>query len=659
MTNYTLFIYFCRNTDRRGGIMTKILRKSLLAAALVIAAVCTATVTAMFARSASADVYDIQAVSDEIPANWLVDGNGNPYSIPNHVFGDKSFSVDTPKTFYEVADKSMQITLSRNSKALVFAVDFGVNDKLSYYINSAMPAGNYSLKIAVSGSYGSSFSETFAFTVEEAPLPSPKEVHDKLEKKLFESEITDSAIYDVDAQTAVSGYLANKIAVDRSNTYWENLDEYYCDYPVEFSLLEGFNDTYKHKSAFLSSIADPATYKVYYRISAKNYYGGTEALDGYYFTLNRYEVLNVPTIADRTANGDLIYRYTGYDVIPNVTGNDIYSVRWTDKEYVSGGVHYVTFRLMDNVHYRWKGVTGIDAVADFTIGQATNWFTTSLNFIGWDYGSFDRGINNIRGAVAFLDTGKDILFSVTKEDGTEIDGLAGFIVNGDGQVTDEVEEQLKKLDSGRYKLVATVEATKNYKKVSNYIYFNIDKAQNSWKDGDDDLILPNWVEGRYDKGNPITIKAEHGTVNFKIVDIDENEYYNTADANADLVSVLNSLDVGKYLLVAWVDGDANYYGLLDRTFTIQIFEKPGLPWWAVLLIVAGSLGLAALILFILWKKGVFQLLTRRIFVAIRTSASVEATIASIRAAKMMEEGRKSVEEAKQREMLENGSEKEE
>ena len=120
------------------------------------------------------------------------------------------------------------------------------------------------------------------------------------------------------------------------------------------------------------------------------------------------------------------------------------------------------------------------------------------------------------------------------------------------------------------------------------------------------------------------------------------------DSRKDEIGKLASLGVGDYALTV-VIGDCNDYTGVETSTIFHIFKKPGLAWWAVLLIVLGSLAVAALIIFILWKKGVFSILTNKIIVAIRTRASVEATIASVRAAKMMEEGKRSVAEAKRKE----------
>lgn len=177
--------------------------------------------------------------------------------------------------------------------------------------------------------------------------------------------------------------------------------------------------------------------------------------------------------------------------------------------------------------------------------------------------------------------------------------------------------------------------------------FNITKANNDWTVKP---TLQNWITGRFDEG-------EHGIVGNALFGYETLRYVVTTttrdekvlfDSRVDDISKLASLGVGDYALTVVIEGNDNYSGIEASTI-FHVFKKPGLAWWAVLLIVIAALAVAALVIFILWKKGVFQILTTKLVVAIRTRASVEATIASVRAAKMMEEGKRSVAAAKRRE----------
>ena len=119
------------------------------------------------------------------------------------------------------------------------------------------------------------------------------------------------------------------------------------------------------------------------------------------------------------------------------------------------------------------------------------------------------------------------------------------------------------------------------------------------------------------------------------------------------IDELASAPVGNYILTVEIADDVkgNFKGISDF-LQFRIFEKPGLPWWVTVIIVAGALGAAALVMYILHQKGVLQLLTGRIVVAMRTKATVDATIAAIRANKVAENARKTVALAEEQDKLE-------
>ncbi len=284
-----------------------------------------------------------------------------------------------------------------------------------------------------------------------------------------------------------------------------------------------------------------------------------------------------------------------------------------------------------------------------TVEQAVNEWVRVPNVIPWTYGAFDTQVNRIRAVVKYLDDEKTVLYSVLDGDENAIDALTDFTVRRDGTIVDSaIVEALNGLKVGGYKLKVVAEGTDNYKALEQTISFNIDKAKNAWASGADDLKLPSWIVGKYDKKeNAIIVNAVYGDVNITVTDINGKEYYNSTTG----LNKLNDCEVGKYLVKAWVDETEDYDALVERTFTIEVLNKEGLPWWATLCIALGAGLLVVLIFLILWKKGVFQFITDKIVVSIRTKASVDATIASVRAAKLMEEGKRSVADAKRRERI--------
>lgn len=171
--------------------------------------------------------------------------------------------------------------------------------------------------------------------------------------------------------------------------------------------------------------------------------------------------------------------------------------------------------------------------------------------------------------------------------------------------------------------------------------FTIMKANNDW------AVLPDvvrWVEGKYNpEENLIVGTALFGSVEFEITDADDNVVYSSVDG----INKLADLKAGIYNFSARVAGDDNY-NVLSYSKFIRVLEKQGLPWWGTLCIALGALLVAALIILILYKKGVFRLLTDKIVLSIRTKATIDATIAAVRANKVAEQSRASRAEAEAR-----------
>lgn len=300
--------------------------------------------------------------------------------------------------------------------------------------------------------------------------------------------------------------------------------------------------------------------------------------------------------------------------------------------------------------FEYNGEEGEEGA--FEIVKGTNGWINVPSIISWTYFGFKKEINLIRATAYF---GEAVFTIARDEAGTDpISGLIGFTVDENGCVSDEVEKALKALKAGNYYLVGLVEETSNYRILDpNPIPFVVLATTNSWETTPS---VKAWTEGEFESFEKnILVKPAFGDAHIVIKGEDGKTYYD----NFKDINNLKDAKAGTYRLIASVAGSEDYSALDDYTVIFQIFERPGLPWWAILLIVIGSLGLAALVIFILWKKGVFQIVTEKFVVAIRTRASVEATMASIRAAKMMEEGRQSIEDAKRRERIEKMRLKEE
>lgn len=592
--------------------------------------------------------------------NYLVQASDSEeeYDIPGWTYG-AGINVSAPSLAVGNDVKTISYTLSSGNQTIAKFY----SDEFEYYINSSMFVGEYKLEATIPAMTvggivygGAKFVYEFeveAVNIDLMSVPDKETGYDSYEweynaanRELFFKQFS----YDISRAESLSFNHAEH------KGYWKDLsdnDHNYTGYTITYNFARMYNDNYyaADNTELLNKIeaGTNATYTVYFNIEDRNHKPLTSMGDGrydYFFTVTVYQTLAAPTVGNVT--------YTGEKVLPVITGSasELYEVIWSaDDEYITGGEHGVSFRLIDPVHFRWADTEGDTATVMFNIDRANNEWVRVPNIVVWQFESFDTRVNRIRAVVKYLDDGNNVTFSVTKADGTAIGGLTGFTVNDDGTITgnDALVNALNALKFGEYKLNVTVESTQNYNALEQSIDFRISKANNSWADGDEDLVLPSWVVGNYnDKDNAIVINAAHGQVNIKVEDIDGNLYYNSVEG----IDNLNALGVGKYLVKAWVDETDDYTALAERAFTIEVLKKVGLPWWGTLLIAAGALLVAALIIFILWKKGVFQILTGKIVLAIRTRASVEATIASVRAAKMMEEGRKSVEDAKRRERIE-------
>ena len=320
------------------------------------------------------------------------------------------------------------------------------------------------------------------------------------------------------------------------------------------------------------------------------------------------------------------------------------------------GVDYILTSSSKDVGEASLTITGINSFSGvFTIEQAyriekaQNGWQEVPYIMHWAYSGFLSEVNVIKAVPKLLDDTSDLWFEIASDSAglNILRGLEHITLDEDGFVTSDVAAILKKLPVGLYYLVGHVKGTDNYYELpSQIIPFEVFKAINNWEGTPS---VDTWTEGEYTEDvEHILVSSLFGTAHVMIYNEDGEVYY---DSDTGL-NLLANAKAGNYTLTAYVDETDNYSGLALYTWGFEVFKKPGLHWWATLVAVVGALGIAALIIFILWKTGVFQIMTEKIVVALRTRASVEATIASVRAAKRMEEGRKSVAEAKRKERLE-------
>ncbi|MCH5162152.1 MAG: hypothetical protein J1G38_01525 [Clostridiales bacterium] len=654
--------------------MERKMRKSSLVAILLVAVLAFfGSMIAVFGRFAvrasaedHADLYNDAAggIAPYAAGNKLVDSEGGDYSVPNHAYGGET-AVTAPELLHGGDGGEMTFKLYYNEEQIGAEEGFGV-DSFDYYINSAMPVGSYRLEVEVGavttegedeaeGDTYDAFSDTLTFEVSEGTLPSLDELNDVLDGKMFESAGYSHVIYD-DPDEVISAYIDNLNGL-RNGTIWGDVLDYSDRFLGTCEMLydlDGDDEEVGYMTVDLLAVALAAaenTYTVRYKVVAKNYADATADFAGKSFEVLRYRVLQIPSVEEGLV-------YTGSVLYPELTTDELdveglYTADWGAAiDRVDAGEHSVIVTLAKPLYYRWAGYeddkTG-EIEVFYHIAQAENRFISRPYIAGWDYGFYDKEVYSIR--VAALYNNENIRFRITKMgDVNVVPGLDNFTVDvANGIVSDEIAELLNGLTAGRYILYAYIPELKNFSSLTEQAEFVVAQAQNEWGGKDGDLVLPSWTEGQFNEGlHRFVVHAKYGEVNIKITDINGKEYYNSVTGK----NKLNDCAAGKYLLKAWVDGTENYTKLDERTFTLQVFEKPGIPWWVSLVIALSIVLVVALVIFILWKKDVFQILTEKVAVAIRTKASVEATIAAARAQKMAEEGRESIEAAKRRERLE-------
>lgn len=300
-------------------------------------------------------------------------------------------------------------------------------------------------------------------------------------------------------------------------------------------------------------------------------------------------------------------------------------------------------------NYDWNRLVRTGRVI---IGKGVNSWAVTPNVMQWEFGGYVKDVNLILAQARIEDANNPVLFTVTydKEGENPVEGLESFTATAAGIVPDEVAAVLATLRARSYYLWSVVEETNMYTGLSTdaAFEFKVTSATNYWEEAP---TIATWIVGNYDeKQNTISSRSHFGSMVTYVITVagdEENVVYNSANG----INNLADAKVGVYQLKATVAGTDDYAELV-YTVTFRIFEKVGLPWWAVLIIVIGALAVVALIMFILHKRGVLQVLTGKLVLAIRSRATVDATIAAVRANKIAEESKRAAAEAEAREAAE-------
>lgn len=291
-------------------------------------------------------------------------------------------------------------------------------------------------------------------------------------------------------------------------------------------------------------------------------------------------------------------------------------------------------------------ITGVAVNAKDNLAYAesdravTNGWIQTPNIMRWCYGEYNPSVNLI---VAEAEHNTPV-FCVTTDAQGELpvnDVLKNFTAQN-GIVSTSVAAELAKLNAGEYYLCAKVEGTDEYGGLNPApMKFVISQGDNVWITSPE---IVSWEEGKFnEKDNALKAVAKFGNENMRVV------IYRSGDKSDVIYDSLKAIDnrakakAGSYEITVSVDGTSNYKAL-SKTFTFNVFKKAGMPWWSAVMTAFAALGLTFLALALLHQKGVIQILSGKIYIAMRNRATIDATIAAVRANKIAKEAKRNDEE---------------
>lgn len=489
---------------------------------------------------------------------------------------------------------------------------------------------------------------------------------------LFRPEHGDRATYTITKEGGASERFAAEFTA-RGTFYYETTESNGVYVPDE---TKPIGDTDYYRTVMEKLGVGKYTLDVYvpkYTVAAAHTHwwgneAATESINEVYFPISRryefevkpYEIVGAAigdTVTMEVVSGEIPYS-GAKDNTPSlkVVFNGATLVEGVDYKLTSDNV--VVGDATFSLHGIGNFAGNVVFENSYKIIKAHNGWKGVPNIMYWTFGDYKKEVNYISASPVLLDRESDMWFKVTRDEAGKqaVKGLERISLKNN-IVSDAVAAELSKLNVGTYYLFAIVDEGDNYYELAqNGVPFKVFLGVNAWETTP---TVKTWIVGDYTAGeNAPVAKSRFGAPIVVVTDKDGKEYFRSSGSDVSLDALANA-PIGKYTLTAMVDGASDYSGLVLYTLNFDVFERPGLPWWGTLLITVGSLLAVAVILLILWKKGVFQILTERIVVAIRTKASVDATIASVRAAKAMEDGRRLVAEARRRERIDAARKKRE
>lgn len=492
--------------------------------------------------------------------------------------------------------------------------------RFDYYVNEYMPVGKYTITFATkpvsfdgehvdwwlgnASTCGSSYIGTtisFDFEVKtDTCLYDDLDVNFKNNDQMVPYEVDFGAIngdynnfFGVTAGKALVEGAVRKQTIAESNTYWATVaDDYFDEKPyLTFSLvIEDAEYLPASAGEWAALIAGADTYRIYYQINMRNYESEAVSDGSKYFDIILYEVLEIPEF--------VIAEYTGEAQAVTPAEED---ARYTIEDNVQTaiGSYEATLTLLDNVHYRWKGIEGAVCKVNYIIDKAINSWLTDPNLADYQWNSFDRTVN----LVAATPLVSSPVFGVTyDEEGLiSVVGLESFTVEN-GVVSAEAEAVFNTLKAGKYFLWCSAVETDTHKPIEKAAYeFNVELADNGWI-AEPDIV--SWSDSQTPKLPTATPK--YGKVTFKIVsEQDEDEVYFDSENG---INRLAGLKAGSYVLIASVAGTNDTYKGIQASKTFLIYSSLNdvviiLLCVLIALLVCAVVALVILMLYYKRKKG--------------------------------------------------------
>lgn len=398
------------------------------------------------------------ATHDVAYDEWTYSDNEIKVRNPELRFGNYDNGVGTDEIYFEISYTPVNgnsVTIKERG-VLDRAVGATGVDTLGYYINSAMPAGTYELKLSIAGitvgSGGSAqtydpMSGTYTLTVLPKAFEENKvrDIFEKIRGEAVEDGYVNSYPLGVDKKlhdaistekAKLEGTLESQPM--ESNNYWATSAAglYYDDQVSILYNLEGSGNTdYISYDAMLAHLGTANVYVLYYSISAKNYImvGGADSANRqqWTFTTILYTDIKISDFYRYIQSSDGLYFqnvvYTGSAAYTRVPASEFFGYSFNDdsedlpeterKNYIDVRERAsVTLTLYNATLARWNraGISesefnkyfkfsddGAALIVYYDIVRAGNSWLTPPQLNGWSYGGFTTDTNTVVGTLAY------------------------------------------------------------------------------------------------------------------------------------------------------------------------------------------------------------------------------------------------------------------